>query len=50
MLENEQIFFPPSYSGVSTKQKFPIKNESRIPVEYVWRVPEKYKNEVKFEP
>ena len=44
------MFFPPSYSGVSTKQKFPVKNQSRIPVEYEWRVPEKYKNEVKFEP
>ena len=49
-LDNEQIFFPPSYSGVSTKQKFPVKNESRIPVEYEWRVPEKYRNEIKFEP
>lgn len=49
-LENEQVFFPPSYSGVSTKQKFPVKNQSRIPVEYEWRVPEKYRNEVKFEP
>ena len=49
-LESGQIFFPPSYAGVSTKQKFPIKNESRIPVEYEWRVPEKYRNEVSFEP
>lgn len=49
-MENEQIFFPPSYVGVSTKQKFPVKNESRIPVEYEWRVPEKYRNEINFEP
>jgi len=49
-LENEKVFFPPSYVGVSTKQKFPLKNESRIPVEYEWRVPEKYRNEVSFVP
>ena len=36
--------------GVSTKQKFAVKNESRIPVEYEWRVPEKYRNEVSFKP
>ena len=47
---NQQIFFPPSYVGVSTKQKFGVKNESRIPVEYEWRVPEKYRNEVSFKP
>ena len=33
-----------------SKQKFPVKNQSRIPVEYEWRVPEKYRNEVSFEP
>jgi hypothetical protein len=27
-----------------------LKNESRIPVEYEWRVPEKYRNEVSFVP
>ena len=35
---------------MSTKQKFCVKNDSRIPVEYEWRVPEKYKNEVSFTP
>lgn len=49
-LANPQLFFPPSYVGVSKKQQFPLKNESRIPVEYEWRVPEKYRNEVSFEP
>ena len=49
-LEYPQVFFPPNYVGVSTKQKFPVKNDSRIPVEYEWRVPEKYRNEIKFEP
>ena len=27
-----------------------MKNDSRIPIEYEWRVPEKYKNEVSFNP
>ena len=44
------MFFPPSYVGVSTKQKFAVKNDARIPLEYEWRVPDKYKNEVKFDP
>mmetsp|Transcript_11363 Transcript_11363/g.14309 ORF Transcript_11363/g.14309 Transcript_11363/m.14309 type:complete len:180 (-) Transcript_11363:2499-3038(-) len=49
-LKNQQLFFPPSYVGVSAKQKFPLKNESRIPVEYEWRVPDKYRNEISFDP
>lgn len=36
--------------GVQAKQKFKVKNDSRIAVEYEWRVPEKYENEVSFEP
>lgn len=44
------MFFPPSFVGVSLKQKLQIKNESRIPIEYEWKVPEKYKNEVIFDP
>jgi hypothetical protein len=27
-----------------------LKNESRIPLQYEWKVPEKYKNEIKFAP
>lgn len=27
-----------------------VKNESRIPLEYEWKVPDKYKNVVKFVP
>lgn len=27
-----------------------VKNESRIPLEYEWKVPEKYKNEIQFAP
>lgn len=45
-----KLFFPPSYVGVSTKQEFKVKNDARIPLEFEWRVPEKYKHEVKFEP
>ena len=47
---SSKVFFPPSYVGVSTKQKFAVKNDARIPLEFEWRVPDKYKNEVKFEP
>jgi hypothetical protein len=36
--------------GVQAKQKFKVKNDSRIAVEYEWRVPEKYENEVSFDP
>ena len=46
----EKLFYPPSFTGVSTKQKFLVKNDSRIPLEYEWRVPDKYRNEVNFTP
>jgi hypothetical protein len=36
--------------GVSSKQKFNIKNDARIPLEFEWKVPDKYKTEVSFEP
>ena len=49
-LPQSKLFFPPSYVGVSTKQKFSVKNDARIPLEFEWKVPEKYSNEVKFEP
>ena len=50
-LSNEQkLFFPPTYIGVSSKQTVFVKNNSRIPLEYQWKVPEKYKNEIKFAP
>ena len=45
-----QLFFPPTFAGVSSKQKLTIKNDARIPLEYEWKVPEKYKGEVFFEP
>lgn len=50
-LSNDQkLFFPPTYVGVSSKQQMFVKNESRIPLEYEWKVPDKYKNVVKFVP
>lgn len=35
---------------MSSKQQVFVKNESRIPLQYEWKVPEKYKNEIKFSP
>jgi len=49
-LPQDKLFYPPSFVGVSTKQKFLVKNDSRIPIEYEWRVPEKYRNEISFTP
>lgn len=45
-----KLFFPPTFTGVSSKQKVSVKNESRIPLEFEWKVPEKYRTEVNFEP
>ena len=44
------MFYPPTYTGVSSKQRLSIKNEARIPLQYEWKVPEKYKTEIFFEP
>ena len=50
-LSNDQkLFFPPTYIGVSSKQHIQVKNESRIPLQYEWKVPEKYRNEIRFTP
>jgi len=45
-----KLFFPPTFTGVTSKQKLSIKNDARIPLEFEWKVPEKYKTEVAFEP
>jgi hypothetical protein len=45
-----KLFFPPTYTGVSSKQKLIIKNNARIPLEYDWLVPNKYKDVVLFDP
>ena len=50
-LENDgKLFYPPSYTGVAQKQKLGIKNDSRIPVEFEFRIPDKFKKEVLFDP
>jgi hypothetical protein len=49
-MNRDTLFFSPTYVGVSTRQKFTVKNDSRIPVQYEWRVPEKYKNEIIVQP
>lgn len=50
LANNAKLFFPPTFMGVSSKQRFNIKNDARIPVEFEWKVPDKYKTEVVFEP
>lgn len=45
-----KLFFPPTFIGVSSKQRLSVKNESRIPLDIEWKVPEKYKAAVIFEP
>jgi len=49
-LPKDSIFFSPTYIGVSTRQAFNVKNDSRIPVYYEWRVPTKYQSEITFSP
>lgn len=45
-----KLFFPPTYTGVSSKQKLKLRNNSRIPLEYECIVPSKYKEVVLFDP
>jgi hypothetical protein len=45
---NSKLFFPPVFKGVSAKQQLFVQNQSRIPLLYEWKVPEKYKSEVQF--
>lgn len=47
---NSKLFYPPTFTGVSSKQKLNIKNDARIPLEFEWKVPEKYRTEVCFDP
>ena len=35
---------------MSQRQKFSVKNESRVPLEFEWKVPEKYTNEMSVQP
>ena len=45
-----KIYFPPSYTGVYSRQKLKIKNLARIPIEYTIDIPTKYEDEVYLEP
>ena len=45
-----KLFFPPTYPGVSSKQKLIVKNDSQIPIEYECMVPSKFKEVVLFDP
>ena len=45
-----KLFYPPTFTGVSSKQRLSIKNDARIPLQYEWKVPDKYKTEIFFEP
>ena len=47
---NSKLFFPPVFKGVSAKQQLFVQNQSRIPLLYEWKVPEKYRAEVQFQP
>ena len=47
---NGEIYFPPSFMGVISKQTFKVQNKSRIPIEYRIDVPKKYEEELIFKP
>lgn len=50
-IENEgKIYFAPTFTGVFTTKKIKIKNLSKTKARYVVDVPEKYYDEVHFEP
>ena len=48
--QQDKLFFPPTFVGVSARRKFFVKNDARVPMVYEFSVPEKYKNEVRFNP
>jgi hypothetical protein len=46
-LQNEgKIYFPPSYTGVYSRQKVKVNNLSRIPLKFTIDIPEKYSEEL----
>lgn len=47
---NGKLFYPPSYLGVSQKQRLAIKNNAWIPLEFEFKVPEKYRENIIFDP
>ena len=48
--EDGKIFFAPTSVGVYSKKPFKIKNLSKNNVIYNIRIPEKYENEIYFDP
>lgn len=44
------MFFPPSYTGVFSKQKVSFHNKSRVSLQYNIKVPRKFEEEVFFDP
>jgi hypothetical protein len=44
------MYFAPTFTGVCTKKSYIIENVSKTKVTYHIEVPEKYKNELSFEP
>lgn len=45
-----KIYFPPSFTGVCSRQKVKVENLSRVALEYTIQVPEKYSQELYLEP
>jgi hypothetical protein len=45
-----RVYFPPTFTGVFTRQDLEIENLSKLPVQFHVEVPEKFSDEVFFEP
>jgi hypothetical protein len=44
------VFFPPSYTGVFSKQKIAFHNRSRVTLQFNIKVPRKFEEEIFFDP
>lgn len=50
-LQNEgKLFFPPTFTGVFTRQELEIENLSKLPLQFRVDVPDKFADEIYFEP
>ena len=50
-LENDgKLFFTPTFTGVYSKKQYKIENLSKSKVYYKIKIPEKYQQELYFEP
>jgi hypothetical protein len=47
---NSQLFFPPSFIGVHSRQMIAFHNRSRVPLSFVIKTPAKFSSEVIFTP